>query len=285
MNTEKVIDQINETMNNDIGNNSNLTTENKTDLVSAINEIFQSGDTVKQEIVTILLAKGLEATTDMTFSELIDCFDDLTKAQGSAVAANVLSGKTFINSTGELVTGTMTNNGSKSITPNASTQTLPAGYYSGVTINGDSDLKAANIKSGVNIFGVTGNAVETYVDTGEYSLLSDSSGSNTWNYSYKWNGAGEYMMSDAYMYPTFGFRFNYISGNVNLIFQFSHYYSALNQTILKTVTIKPGEDFMFYDLAVPSPTTGVSVECRADLISGSAQVTYQRAAIIAAVVK
>lgn len=50
---------------------------------------------------------------------------------------------------------------SKSVTPSASTQYVyPSSRYDGlsyVTVNGDSNLKAANIKSGTSIFGVTGS--------------------------------------------------------------------------------------------------------------------------------
>lgn len=54
---------------------------------------------------------------------------------GTAVAADVLSGKTFTNASGVGLSGSMTNRGavSKSITPSASTQTytIPKGYHNG----------------------------------------------------------------------------------------------------------------------------------------------------------
>lgn len=56
--------------------------------------------------------------------------------------------------------GTSPNLQSKSITPTATTQTVQAdsGYdgLSQVTVNGDTDFKAENIKEGINIFGVLG---------------------------------------------------------------------------------------------------------------------------------
>ena len=79
---------------------------------------------------------------------------------GTAVASNVLSGKTFINSTGSTVTGTMANRGgAQTVTPGTSNKTLNSGYYSGnITVKGDSNLVAENIVSGKSIFGVTGTA-------------------------------------------------------------------------------------------------------------------------------
>lgn len=65
-------------------------------------------------------------------------------------------------------------NQSKTVTPKASSQTVkPDSGYDGlsqVTVNGDADLKAANIAKGVNIFGVTGTLVSGYqVATGSYT--------------------------------------------------------------------------------------------------------------------
>lgn len=75
---------------------------------------------------------------------------------GDAIAANILSGKiAWVD--GVSVTGTMANNGALgTYTPTTSNQSIPAGYTSGGTVAGDADLIAANIKSGVVIFGVTG---------------------------------------------------------------------------------------------------------------------------------
>ncbi len=45
----------------------------------------------------------------------------------------------------------------QTVTPSASNQTLNSGLYRSVTVNGDVDLVAGKIKSGVNLFGVAGD--------------------------------------------------------------------------------------------------------------------------------
>lgn len=59
----------------------------------------------------------------------------------------------------------------KTVTPGKSSQTaVSSGKYTtgAVTVSGDSNLVAANIKSGVSIFGVSG----TYVGSGSYKIYS-----------------------------------------------------------------------------------------------------------------
>jgi len=92
-------------------------------------------------------------------------------ARATATNAHVLSGQSYYKD-GMLYTGTMTNNGAVngSITNLSTPYTIPAGYHNGegtVSIS-DNDLIASNIKSGVNILGVTG------------TLDSISTNCNTW---------------------------------------------------------------------------------------------------------
>lgn len=127
----------------------------------------------------------------------------------TAIAARVLSGKTFGGSTSdELLTGTMTNRGAVSatissptggtytipqgyhngsgvvkgatittqaaytITPSTSSQTVAAGkYYTGnITIAADADFVAANIRNNVKIFNITGTAVDYAASQATWSL-------------------------------------------------------------------------------------------------------------------
>ena len=81
-------------------------------------------------------------------------------AAGNATPADVLSGKTFTNDAGE-ATGTMPNRGGAiTVTPGTSDQVKLAGYYSGnITIKGDANLVAGNIKRDASIFGVNGTMI------------------------------------------------------------------------------------------------------------------------------
>lgn len=85
-------------------------------------------------------------------------FYDVTEC--NAAAANVLSGKIFVTSTGQ-DTGSMTDNGATggTIGTKAGTYTIPAGYTSGgtVSLTNVSDCVSSNILSGKSILGVSGN--------------------------------------------------------------------------------------------------------------------------------
>lgn len=138
---------------------------------------------------------------------------------GNAAAANVLSGVTFTSSVGLNQTGTMTNRGSVACTispgKDAKSYTVPAGYHNGngkVTVNGDANLVASNIKSGVTIFGVTGNCPITLLQGGTtktgttYGSYSSSEsrhsiGLYSPNFVYEWSVNGEGNRGDENSYP------------------------------------------------------------------------------------
>jgi hypothetical protein len=79
-------------------------------------------------------------------------------AEGTAVAADVLTGKTFSNDSAIGLSGSMPNNGAINITPGTSSQPILAGYHNGSgVVDGDADLAGNNIASGVVIYGTRGD--------------------------------------------------------------------------------------------------------------------------------
>ena len=93
---------------------------------------------------------------------------------GDAAVTDVLATKTFSNGTAVNQTGTMTNRGAVNYTPGTSNQSVAAGYHNGSgVVSGDADLVAANIKSGVNIFGVAGSYV-TLIKSIQYGTVETS---------------------------------------------------------------------------------------------------------------
>ena len=80
----------------------------------------------------------------------------------TAAASDVLKGKVIIGPDGEPLTGTIPSLSARTITPGTGNQVLNAGNYlaGNITVVGDADLIADNIKSGKNIFNVAGTCKE-----------------------------------------------------------------------------------------------------------------------------
>ena len=109
--------------------------------------VGEEDTTVRDLLVEMLVKEGISVSDEDNILDLLEKIANALANQvvpaGTAVENNVLSGKTFINSTGNLITGKMTNQGNKTITPSTSTQTFPAGYYNSITVNPGSTIQHA----------------------------------------------------------------------------------------------------------------------------------------------
>ena len=94
------------------------------------------------------------------YNQSSDCFFIKASAEGNATTSQVLAGATFSNDIDTGLTGEIPSKSAQTYTPTITNQTIASGQYlSGAqTIKGDANLKPENIKSGINIFGVTGNS-------------------------------------------------------------------------------------------------------------------------------
>ena len=147
--------------------------------------VGEEDTTLRDSLASILQEEGVSVTEEDDMASLITKVEgEITEKNneinsrvvpaGTATADDVLTGKTFINSTGELLTGTIPNRGgARTVTPGTDNTVLESGYYGGnITIAGSSNLKAENIAAGVNIFGIYGNAtvIPSSMVTEEYTI-------------------------------------------------------------------------------------------------------------------
>lgn len=141
-------------------------------LQDKLDEAFQAGNERKSELVAVLIAKGIEATTDDSWSDLLDKVESIIKATGDATAGDIRQGKKATTDNGEII-GTMPTRSDVFKAGSYfndlhntfldSEVTLDSGYYpenSKVRIQiNDSNFKSENIKSGVTIFGEEGSYI------------------------------------------------------------------------------------------------------------------------------
>ncbi|MDD3498420.1 MAG: hypothetical protein PHH24_02860 [Candidatus Moranbacteria bacterium] len=109
---------------------------------------------------------------------------NLLPSGGTAGVANVLAGQTFfgsIQSDWNLQTGTMPNIGQEIFTPGTADQAISLGYHDGTGyVSGDADLLSANIRSGVNLFGIDGNTNVVNTSSGDATAGEILSGKIAW---------------------------------------------------------------------------------------------------------
>ena len=145
-------------------NNNNTSSVITADNVQgAIDQLFTSVSNGKSQIASAITDMGVSTSANDSFAQMATNIGNIETgydtSQVTATAATVRSGYKFVNSSGQLITGTIPSKGAQTYTPKTVSQTISSGQYlsGNQIIQGDGNLIASNIKSGVSIFGVRGN--------------------------------------------------------------------------------------------------------------------------------
>lgn len=103
------------------------------------------------------------------------------EAIGDASTSEVLVGNTFSKAGVSGLSGTMPDNGAVYLTPGTAAQAIAEGYHNGFgSVGGDADLAAGNIKSGVEIFGTTGDSNVVNTSSGDAIAEDILGGRKAW---------------------------------------------------------------------------------------------------------
>ena len=157
-------------------NNDNTSSVITADNVQgAIDQLFTSVSNGKSQIASAITDMGVSTSANDSFAQMATNIGNIETgydtSQVTATAATVRSGYKFVNSSGQLITGTIPSKGAQTYTPKTVSQTIAKGQYlsGNQTIQGDENLKASNIKSGVSIFGVSGSYSGINIIQGAYN--------------------------------------------------------------------------------------------------------------------
>jgi len=155
----------------------NTTIEEQQGTIDNLNsEINTKNEELANKNQTIEQLEGSVSTLNTQVASLNSQITELKKKQatGNAVASDVLSGKTFSNSSGIGLTGSMANRGALNWNPSSSTTyTVQPGYYSGGTLNSSGAYnagktsKTSQVKTGTfTIPSSTGTATVQTINVG-----------------------------------------------------------------------------------------------------------------------
>ena len=145
-------------------NNNNTSSVITADNVQgAIDQLFTSVSNGKSQIASAITDMGVSTSANDSFAQMATNIGNIETgydtSQVTATANTVRSGYKFVNSSGQLITGTIPSKGAQTYTPKTVSQTISSGQYlsGNQIIQGDGNLVASNIVEGKSIFGVSGN--------------------------------------------------------------------------------------------------------------------------------
>lgn len=156
---------------NDAVNDTSITTAATANAVKKAydraDQAFQFGNERKQEVVDVLVAKGISASTSESWDSLIAKMAGIIKATGNATAAHLLEGYTASNASGPITGGMINRTAEAHHQPAADTAVFPGdrvflappqGYFSGDSwvFAPAPQLSPDNLPKDVNILGIIG---------------------------------------------------------------------------------------------------------------------------------
>lgn len=135
--------------------------------ISVITDKSNFGDATAADVAsgkTFTSSAGLKVTGSL--SEVTQATPGISVSSSGLITASVTQSGGIVTAGTKSATKQLTTQAAKTVTPGVSSQTAVASgvYTTGVvTVSGDSNLVAGNIKSGVSIFGVSGTLESGYV--------------------------------------------------------------------------------------------------------------------------
>lgn len=149
---------------------------NQQQTIKAVKAVGLSEGNIKKG-VTIKIGDSVNSGRVL---EVAGTYTTPSSGQSAVVASAMRSGYSGYVNGGSQIDGSIpTYSGGTSVTPSSVAKTLyTSGTYGGynITVNGDANLVAANIKSGVSIFGINGTAPQFKGLMGTYSITSATAG-------------------------------------------------------------------------------------------------------------
>lgn len=126
---------------------------------------------------TVTVPAGYYATqTTKSVATATQATPSITVSSAGLITASSTQSAGYVASGTKSATKQLTTQAAKTVTPTTSNQTAVAsGVYTtgAITVKGDANLKAENIKSGVSVFGVTGTASTGGVDTSDATATAE----------------------------------------------------------------------------------------------------------------